>query len=1093
MLKLVDSPTGGYKFFAFIVILTSLLVACAGGGGGEPGISSKYKVGLSQSSVNFEARRNSALPMSQTIKVDFNGDELIIGYPPGVTFPSWLNVENSSGSTRPAVIQLSVNTTNLMPGNYSTLLRFFTTNLDESEGNYVDLKITYTVTEKLAANTDRLNFTAVVSGQSPPTNQTLFVSSNNPWTATTDADWLSLDKKSATGSTSLTVGVTLGNLSDGKYVGHITLSDGSDQVVVEVNMQVELPAISIANPNLRFSAVNGALIPSQNIAITLNTGAQVVWKATTTAPWLVLNGASNEATASTAEALTVGIDAGTTSLPSGTYSATIEISVSIGNSILTRTINVSLYLTPAAISLNTSRISVSGINGSDLASQPFSFTLNTGSVSHPWTASISQQNVTVKPWLQSSFSDGTVSGTVAQSAEVNFDSSLLSSGSYSGSVKITCHINGDTIEATLPVSLNLTSATLTLSAASVSFDGVNGSDLGTRQLTLNLNTGNNAYPWTAVLSAPNGKNGSWLLTDKIAGSVSTNGSPIVLSTDTTVMAGKSYSGTLTITATVHGDKLVKEVPVYLNLTPATMTLSVANISFDGVNGNDLGSQQFTLNLNTGNNAYPWTAVLDAPNGQNGSWLVADTIKGSVSAGKSPINLRTTTAGMPGNSYSGTLTITAAVHGDTIVKALPVTLNLEPHRLFIPDNGVALTGFPTLPSKLSKTILVTENGALATKWQAAVDSKATWLTVTPSGTTDGNLVLTAKTNGLSTNTMYYATVSVSSPDPTIENTETVQVGLWVSSVDPKSPDFLTISYNEITADPVRPYVYVHSGGSNIDIYNIFTKALVSTIKNVAPSLGDMEVSSDGKTLYAADDTNFDIVPVDLVSLSVGAAWNLSKTSNIHLAYSRPNGFPVVIADDGSIRDARTGTALGPNFSTGYYGWLILAASLNGNKFCGIDSGLSPYTFHCYNTAYSYLKDGSFLLTSPKGSAYGSAVGSNGMDIALSADGSRVYAASGSPYYFVVYDGESLAQVQSLPGDAYPNNVEVGPDGLIYAACSSWYGPLDTWVYDSTGFLQYSGYNSGYAGGILQRQLVVSGDGSRIILLNDDPSIRFLSTP
>ena len=81
---------------------------------------------------------------------------------------------------------------------------------------------------------------------------------------------------------------------------------------------------------------------------------------------------------------------------------------------------------------------------------------------------------------------------------------------------------------------------------------------------------------------------------------------------------------------------------------------------------------------------------------------------------------------------------------------------------------------------------------------------------------------------------------------------------------------------------------------------------------------------------------------------------------------------------------------------------------------------------------------------------------------------------------------------MPGAPYPNNIEIGPNGLIYGGSSSWYGPLDVWVYNTAGALQYSGYASGYVKEILDRELVVSGDGSRVILLTDDPSLQFITT-
>ena len=959
-----------------LVLLTILLSACGSGGGGG---GSRYSVTLSPSSAVFQAERNGALPELQTITADFNGDGIIVGYPPDVSLPTWLEIVNLTGNSRPLKVRLSVNTTNLNAGTYSTILRFLTGNLAGTEGNYADLPVTYTVTDSLSTGTTQLDFAAVIGGLSAPATQTLNMSSNKPWTATVDANWLSISKESGTGSAAINVDANSAGLSIGNYTGHITVTDsGGDQVVVDVNLAVTPLSLSISNSNFAFNAVNGAPIASKNLSITTNADLVATWVATSSANWLTLNGSSGTATGNTTDSLAVGVDAATPSLASGNYSATINASVTIGSETLTGTINVSLNLTTAAFSLNPTSISFSGVNGSEMGSQSFSIALNTGASKYAWSASISADDGSGGSWLQSSLISGEVSGGESQSPTLTINASKLSSGDYSGSITVTSHINSDTISTVLPV-----------------------------QLTL---------------------------------------------------------------------------------TPASIALSSSSLSFDGINGVDLGSQQVLVSLNTGNNAFPWTASVSADNGSSGNWLVADNLSGSLSSSDTSINLSTDTTDMTGDIYAGTLTITATVHGDTLVKDLPVTLNLEPHRLFVPDNGVALAAFPTATSSLVKAVTVTENGGVSTTWDAMSDQS--WLDVTSSGTTDGNLSLTANTNGLSTDTIHYATVTVSSTDPTIENTEAIKVGLWVSSIDPNSSDVITgTAYTHVTPDPVRPYAYVHDGGTDIYVYNVFTGTLVTTISSGGGPLGEMEASSDGNTLFVADHGNSDIVPVDLATQTAGTAW-AQKTSLNHLVYIRPNGFPMLIADGGNAWDPGTGTVIIP-ISARYYN--SFSASLYGNRLCGINSGVSPYTIYCYDTRYTYLNGGSLSFTSSGSfSMYSPSVGSNGKDVALNADGSRIYAAAGAPYSFVEFDGNTHEYIQSMPGAPYPNNIEIGPNGLIYGGSSSWYGPLDVWVYNTAGALQYSGYASGYVKEILDRELVVSGDGSRVILLTDDPSLQFITT-
>ena len=83
------------------------------------------------------------------------------------------------------------------------------------------------------------------------------------------------------------------------------------------------------------------------------------------------------------------------------------------------------------------------------------------------------------------------------------------------------------------------------------------------------------------------------------------------------------------------------------------------------------------------------------------------------------------------------------------------------------------------------------------------------------------------------------------------------------------------------------------------------------------------------------------------------------------------------------------------------------------------------------------------------AAGVSPGSNGLDVAVSADGTKVYSASGAPYDFPVFDALTLQSVGSLPGVPYPNNVEVAWNGVVAAGANAYYDPTDIWIYGPSG--------------------------------------------
>lgn len=145
---------------------------------------------------------------------------------------------------------------------------------------------------------------------------------------------------------------------------------------------------------------------------------------------------------------------------------------------------------------------------------------------------------------------------------------------------------------------------------------------------------------------------------------------------------------------------------------------------------------------------------------------------------------------------------------------------------------------------------------------------------------------------------------------------------------------------------------------------------------------------------------------------------------------------------------------------------------------MNRGLSPYALYCFDTLYSHLDGGRLTLVNNGGVAHG--VGSNGQDVALSNDGSRVYAASGAPYEFLVFDSKTLQPVQRLPAEAYPNAAEVDVNDVFYGGINRIYGQPDIWAYDSLGNLRNTYGSRGDRSGYLNAgQLVISGDGSRLI--------------
>jgi len=538
------------------------------------------------------------------------------------------------------------------------------------------------------------------------------------------------------------------------------------------------------------------------------------------------------------------------------------------------------------------------------------------------------------------------------------------------------------------------------------------------------------------------------------------------------LSAGQYTGTVTVTDSRVPSRSAS-VAVTAEIQSALTLSGASELEFNFVDGQSSVAAQ---SLSFTGADIDWSAIADEP------WVTIDTASGN---GNATLSVGVDTSTLSTGTHTSTLTISDT--NDNFDQALEIliTANVEPRMISAEKLGVAFSSMPSLANTYTG-LKIEDNGGEIIPWSATSD--AAWLTVTPSGATGSDLTLTADPDGLAVDTFYSANVTVTSSNAFVSNSQTVAVGFWVGAAAPNASDTVNEIFDGIITDPIRPYAYVHKGGSQIEVYNVYTAEVAATIASTTISrAGDMAISDDGSDLYVYDVTNQNVGRIDLNTYTDVETLDAGQSEPIE--FGRVDGQPFLFSSDGSIIGLESDDAV--SISLGFYDKFNgnLDVSRNGEKLCGINSGLSPYSLDCYALKYSYLAGAGLDVTHLGGVAHGS--GSNGRDVAVTDDGSKVYAASGAPYVFIRFDTETLQKDQELPADSYPNNVEIGSDGLLYGGVSSWYGPLDAWIYDSNGAEQSSYYLSGYADNILARQLVVSGDATRMIALTEDPKMAFVT--
>lgn len=655
-------------------------------------------------------------------------------------------------------------------------------------------------------------------------------------------------------------------------------------------------------------------------------------------------------------------------------------------------------------------------------------------------------------WVKLSSNAGSGNGAFV----VRYDSSGLNDGNYNATVTV---VSSDGQRVALPVALQMLPNMFQLNASGISFNAINGAPIAAQAVKLAFNSGalNN---WTAS------SNASWLGVSPESGSAPGQ-TALSINPAAAALASGAYSANLTLGSP---GAISRIVPVVLNLTTPTLSMSANSLMLGGTYGRDSAPQTLSMSLNTQTNTWPWSmAALPAG-------VSASAVSGKLGETATKVTYTLDAAAVAVGTTSSVVQTSVKVNGDTLSAPLTLTINKDQQKILASSTAVALVSTPSW-SRLSRTLTIGDNFGPASAWSAS--SSQPWLTLVSS---DNKLTLTANPATLPQNTISYATVTLSTSAAGVTAPEPVRIAIWKGSSSPLSTIRLAASYTSLLADPIRPLVYAHNGGASIDVYNVYTATKVASIAAVGAALGDMTASPNGDRLYVYDTANRALVRVNLTSLSKEGTWALAaavgKTSRLKAI--RPNGVEVILMSAGDAIAAATGTSLG---RTGIVG--DVTATDDGKAVYAQDEAASPASLMAFNVDYSEMGGGTlYAARTDKGVIDVNAA--DGTDIAVSADGSRLYRAAASLYRCGALSPANLSVIGDLPGGGfYPSNVEVGSDGRVYCGIASTSSAADFWVHGADGILLKSYKVAGSLHSLLARQMVVSADGMIVAVLSDDP--------
>ena len=457
---------------------------------------------------------------------------------------------------------------------------------------------------------------------------------------------------------------SISGLSAGTLTGHITLSipsaaNPSITVTVTLNL-ASAPTASAAPSAITLQGTAGTPPTSAptNLYISTASSQSVTYSVSSSAGWLVLGGAtSGSVTSGSPAVILVSGDPTQGSLTQGTYSGTITLTQ--GSITSTVPVTFTVAAQPTAVSLDKQQLNVTANAGGTSTSAGSAYLTTT-----PGTLAFTA--VSSVPWLTVSPSSGTGSQTLSFTA----NPSSLGIGAFQATVTVTAG------SASASLTVNLTTVvpnapTFTLTPANVSFTQTASltpqpaatAVVGVAGLTASSASSYSLLQWTAAVSTADG--GTWLS----ASSVSTSQLPFTVQVSAdgnTLTAGKTYSGTVTITAK-GGTTVSASLPVSFTLSsvPNSYAISPASLAEQALAGQAGFSDSVVLTPAAPGLQYTVTS--------DSSWLTVPTPTGSMPATVSfNVNPSSLSAGL----YTGKLTIAATGPSNQTITGATQTVSVS---------------------------------------------------------------------------------------------------------------------------------------------------------------------------------------------------------------------------------------------------------------------------------------------------------------------------------------------------------------------------------------------------------------------------------
>ena len=406
---------------------------------------------LSPAALSFAGSDGGSAPAAQGISISNPGQGTL--HWTAETNVSWLAISSQSGTvnaTTSQQAQVSVDTSNLLPGTYSGTITFRGDGAGGVMHNLQSIIVSVTITPRctLSIASDTLSFTAAYQQSTPEAKvvnlSTANCSSSIAWQATSHASWLTVSQTNGSTPARPAIGINAASLKPGTYTSSVTFSSNSGTQEVPVRFTLSQPTEPVLNVgsagSLSFSGMAGqGDTATQKITLTNTGSAALLWSAKATIGgsdnWLSLNSSSGSISNHQSTSLTV-VSKTLAGMVPGTYSGTINIIATDqqGNAIagspqrIDVTLNVTSPPTTPSIQVSDTTLAFSTSAGMNPAPQTIQI-VNTGQHSVSWQVGMPSQS-----WLSISPDRGINAAGTSSTITLSANLAGLKPGRYNAQV-----------------------------------------------------------------------------------------------------------------------------------------------------------------------------------------------------------------------------------------------------------------------------------------------------------------------------------------------------------------------------------------------------------------------------------------------------------------------------------------------------------------------------------------------------------------------------------------------------------------------------------------------------------------------------------